>query len=64
MLTIVWLTWKEALLRRAPIISLLIAALLCVGAFIPLSGRLLLLPPAKAHEIYASLYVFLATDIV
>ncbi|MES2460692.1 MAG: ABC transporter permease subunit [Armatimonadota bacterium] len=64
MLTIVWLTWKEALLRRAPLISLLIAALLCVGAFIPLSGRLLLLPPAKAHQIYASLYVFFATDII
>jgi Cu-processing system permease protein len=64
MLTIVWLTWKEALLRRAPLISLLIGVLLCVGAFIPLTGKLLLLPPAKAHQIYASLYVFLATDII
>lgn len=64
MLTILWLTWKEAFLRRAPLISLLIAALLCIGAFIPLSGRLLLLPPPKAHQIYASLYVFLATDII
>jgi ABC-type transport system involved in multi-copper enzyme maturation permease subunit len=63
-LTIVWLTWKEALLRRAPLISILIAGLLAIGAFIPLSGRLLLLPPAKAHEIFASLYVFLATDII
>lgn len=64
MLTIVRLTWKEALRRRAPLISLLIAALLLVGAFIPLAGRLLLLPRPEANRIYASLYVFFATDIV
>lgn len=64
MLTILWLTWKEALLRRAPIITLLVALLLLVGIFIPLTGRLLLLPPAQAHQIVASLYTFLGTDII
>lgn len=63
-LTIVWLTWKEALRRRAPIISLLIIALLLVGVFIPLSGRLLLLPRPEANRIFSTLYTALATDIV
>lgn len=64
MLTIVRLTWKEAFRRRAPIISVLIALLLCVGLFIPLAGKLLLLPPEEAKRIYTSLYIFFATDIV
>jgi ABC-type transport system involved in multi-copper enzyme maturation permease subunit len=63
-LTIVWLTWKEAFRRRAPIISLLIGLLLCVGAIIPLSGKLLLLPVEEAEQIFTSLYIFLTTDIV
>jgi ABC-type transport system involved in multi-copper enzyme maturation permease subunit len=63
-LTIVWLTWKEAFRRRAPIISLLIGLLLCVGLIIPLQGKLLLLPRDEANRIYTSLYIFFATDIV
>jgi ABC-type transport system involved in multi-copper enzyme maturation permease subunit len=38
--------------------------LLCVGAVIPLAGKLLLLPPDEAKRIYTSLYIFFATDIV
>lgn len=64
MLTIAYLTWKEALRRRAPVISLLVAALLLIGAFIPLAGRLLLLPRPEANNIYASIYVFFAIDII
>lgn len=64
MLTIAWLTTKEALRRRAPVISLLITALLLVGIFIPLRGRLLLLPREQANAIVASIYTVLATDIV
>lgn len=63
-LTITNLTFKEALRRRTPIISLLIAALLIVGAFVPLTGRLLLLPPPVANRIYTSFYVSLSTDIL
>jgi ABC-type transport system involved in multi-copper enzyme maturation permease subunit len=63
-LTIAWLTGKEALRRRAPLISLLITVLLLVGAFIPLSGRLLLLPRPEANRIYSSIYIALSTDIV
>lgn len=64
MLTIAWLTWKEALRRRALLISLLITVLLLVGAFIPLAGRLLLLPLPEANRIYASVYIALTVDIV
>ena len=64
MLTITWLTWKEAFRRRAPIISLLIMALLLVGAFVPISGRLLLLPPPVARRIFTSIYIFFSIDIV
>jgi Cu-processing system permease protein len=64
MLTIAYLTWKEALRRRAPIISLLIAGLLLVGLFIPIRGRLLFLPPDAANAIVSSVYISLATDIV
>lgn len=64
MLTIAYLTWKEALRRRAPVISLIVAALLLVGAFIPLAGRLLLLPRPEANRIFASVFVFFSIDIV
>jgi Cu-processing system permease protein len=63
-LTIAYLTFKEAVRRRAPIISLLVAGLLLVGAQIPLAGKLLLLPRAEANHIFASIYVYFATDIV
>jgi len=64
MLTIAALTLTETLRRRAPFLTLLVAALLIVPAFIPLTGRLKLLPPAQAHLIVSSLYTFLAVDIV
>ena len=64
MLTITWLTWKEAFRRRAPLISLLIVALLLVGAFVPISGRLLLLPPPVARRILTSIYIFFSVDII
>jgi ABC-type transport system involved in multi-copper enzyme maturation permease subunit len=63
-LTIVWLTWKEAVRRRAPVVTLLVAALLLVGAFVPLTGRLLLVPRPEANRIYASVYIALTTDII
>ena len=64
MLTIAALTLKETLRRRAPLMTFLVMALLIIPAFIPLSGRLKLLPPAEANKIVASLYSFLAVDIV
>ena len=64
MLTIAVLTLKEAVRRRAPIISLLIGLLLLVGLFIPLRGQLLLLPRPRANAIVAGIYIVLATDIV
>ena len=64
MLTIAWLTWKEAFRRRAPVISLLIVALLLVGAFVPMGGRLRELPFPIASRIYSSLYVFFSIDIL
>jgi hypothetical protein len=63
-LTIVYLTLKEALRRRAPLISVLVAALMVVPAFIPLAGKLLVLPPPVAHQIYAAIYTSVATDMV
>lgn len=64
MLTIAALTLREVVRRRAPIISFLIAALLLVGLFVPLSGRLLLLPRPTANAIVAGVYIMLATDII
>lgn len=64
MLTIIFLTLKEALRRRTPIISLVIIALLLVGAFIPLNGRLEALPPEQGKRLFSSLYVFYATDVL
>lgn len=64
MLTVAALTLTETLRRRAPFLTLLVAALLVIPAFIPLTGRLLLLPRAQANLIVSSLYTFLATDIV
>lgn len=63
-LTIAWLTSKEALRRRALLVSLLIAALLLVGAFVPLSGRLVSwVGPVEAKRIYSSVYVALTVQI-
>lgn len=64
MLTIAALTLKETLRRRAPFMTILVAVLLIIPAFIPITGRLKLLPPAEAGNIIASLYTFLGTDIV
>lgn len=64
MLIIALLTLREAVRRRAPIISLLILVLLLVGLIIPLRGRLLLLPRPEANAIVAGIYVVFATDIV
>lgn len=64
MLTIAVLTLKEMLRRRALFLTVLIAALLIIPAFIPISGRLKLLPPAEAGNIVASLYTFLSIDVV
>lgn len=64
MLTIAALTLKETLRRRAPFMTLLVALLLIVPAFIPITGRLKLLPPAQANLIVSSLYTFLSVDVV
>ena len=64
MLTIAALTLKETLRRRAPFLTLLVALLLVVPAFIPLTGRLKLLPPAQANLIVSSLYTFLTISVV
>ncbi len=64
MLTIAALTLKETLRRRAPFMTLLVAVLLIVPAFIPITGPLKLLPPDEANRIVASLYTFLSVDIV
>lgn len=64
MLTIAWLTLKEALRRRAGWLSLLVAVLVALGGFIPLTGRLLLLPREQADRIFVGLYLFLGTDIL
>ncbi|MBC8136571.1 MAG: ABC transporter permease subunit [Fibrella sp.] len=64
MLTIAALTLKETLRRRAPFMTLLVAVLLIIPAFIPITGRLKLLPPAEANLIVSSLYTFLSVDIV
>jgi len=62
--TIVLLTLLEALRRRALFLSVLVIALLLLPAFVPVVGRLLLLPREEANRIVSSLYVFLITDIV
>ena len=64
MLTITYLTLKEAWRRRAPIISILIIVLLLVGLFIPLTGRILLLPRAVQNQTFASFYILLSIDMV
>ena len=64
MRTIVELTLKEAFRRRAPVLSLLVMMLLCAGLFVPITGRLLILPSYEAKKIIATLYVVFATDIV
>ena len=64
MLTIAWLTLKEALRRRAGWLALLVAILVALGGFVPLTGRLLLLPREQADRIFIGLYVFLGTDIL
>ncbi len=64
MLTIAALTLKETLRRRAPFMTLLIAILLVVPAFVPITGRLKLLPPHEANLIVSSIYTFLGVDIV
>ncbi len=63
MLTIAALTLQETLRRRSPFITLLVAVLLVIPAFIPITGRLELLPPREANRIVSSLYLFLATDV-
>lgn len=62
--TIAWLTLKEALRRRAGLLALLVALLVALGGFVPLTGRLLLLPREQADRFFITLYVFLATDIL
>ncbi|WP_395091494.1 ABC transporter permease [Armatimonas sp.] len=64
MLTIARLTLKEALRRRAGWLSLLVAVLVVLGGFVPLTGRLLLLPREQADRIFIGLYIFLGTDIL
>ena len=64
MITIISLTLKEAFRRRTFVISLLVVALLLVGAFIPIRGRLAMLPVEQATRLYSSIYVFFAIDIV
>ena len=62
--TIAWLTLKESLRRRAGWLALLVAVLVALGGFVPLTGRLLLLPRDQADRFFVGLYVFLATDIL
>ena len=57
------MTLQETLRHRAPITTFLIATMLLVGAFVSLSGRLLL-PRPEADRIFTSFYVLLTTDIV
>lgn len=64
MLTIALLTLREAIRRRTPVLSLLVAALLALGAFIPLAGRLLELPRPLANQIFTSIYIYFATSIL
>ncbi|MBB6049032.1 ABC transporter permease [Armatimonas rosea] len=64
MLTLARLTLKEALRRRAGWLALLVAVLVAAGGFVPLTGRLLLLPRDQADRIFVGLYVFLGTDIL
>lgn len=64
MRTIAWLTLKEALRRRAGWLALLVAVLVALGGFVPLTGRLLLLPKDQADRLFVGLYVFLGTDIL
>lgn len=64
MRTIAWLTLKEALRRRAGWLALSVALLVALGGFVPLTGRLLLLPRDQADRFFVGLYVFLATDIL
>jgi ABC-type transport system involved in multi-copper enzyme maturation permease subunit len=55
---------KEAIRRRALVLSLMVMMLLCAGLFVPITGRLLILPPNEAKKIIATLYILFATDIV
>jgi Cu-processing system permease protein len=64
MLTLAWLTLKEALRRRAGWLALLVALLVALGGFVPLTGRLLLLPREQADRLFIGLYIFLGTDIL
>jgi Cu-processing system permease protein len=63
MLTIARLTLKEALRRRTGWLSLLVAVLVALGGFVPLTGRLLLLPREDADRIFVGLTIFLGMDI-
>ncbi|HVK04924.1 MAG TPA: ABC transporter permease [Armatimonadaceae bacterium] len=64
MVTIVYLTLKEAVRRRATLICVLVALALLGASRIPLLGRFQLLPPEEASRVFVGLYVFFATSIV